>query len=236
VRLLQTSRQTCDSFAAALALGRAYAQQHELTQSRMVLRQAVSLASDASERAWAWHTLGRVQEMQQAPREALLSYRTAWRLARLPEVQRDMLALERHLSQEMLSAEAIATTLRQGLEAKAIGVLPAVDVRVHFAFDQATLTPHGMQQAAALAQALASLYTPGRRFRLIGHTDSRGDETYNDRLSQQRADAVRQYVLAHTALDSASVLAEGRGKRELLYQATTEEEHALNRRVEVRVE
>lgn len=84
---------------------------------------------------------------------------------------------------------------------------PAVDVRAHCDFDTATLTARGVQQAAALAQALSALQVPGRRFRLIGHTDSRGDETHNDRLAQQRADTVR---------------AAGRGKRELLYPGNDE--------------
>lgn len=236
MRRLETSRQACDSFAAALALGRAYAQQNNVLQSLATLRQAVPLAGNATERAWAWHLMARVQEAQPAPFEALLSYRTAWRLARTPEIGRDMLALERRVQQDVLSAADIVATLRQGLATRAIGVLPAVDVRVHFAFDTATLTARGVQQAAALAQALSALQAPGRRFRLIGHTDSRGDETHNDRLAQQRAETVRQYLLTPAALPAATVQAEGRGKRELLYPGNTEDEHALNRRVEVRVE
>lgn len=115
---------------------------------------------------------------------------------------------------------------------------PAVDVRLHFAFNQATLTPEAAPQVVALAQALLALQAPGRRLHLIGHTDSRGDDAYNDRLAQQRAETARQAILQRAVgLDPTTLVASGRGKRELLYPtADTEAHHALSRRVEVRVE
>ena len=166
-----------------------------------------------------------------------LSYKTSLRLAWNEDVERDMLALERPMQQALVPAQQIVDTLHKGLAMRTIGVVPAIDVRVHFNFDSATLTPQGERQATEIGRALTAPELQGQRFRLIGHTDSRGAAAYNERLSHERALAVRQYVLTQfPQLAPETVVAEGRGKRELLYHATTEEAHALDRRVEVRVE
>ncbi|HEX6322927.1 MAG TPA: OmpA family protein [Vicinamibacterales bacterium] len=66
---------------------------------------------------------------------------------------------------------------------------------VLFDFDKATL------QAAAeptLTKAAEIIREQGTRaVRIEGHTDSKGDDAYNVRLSQRRAEAVRQWFLRH---------------------------------------
>ena len=170
------------------------------------------------------------------PLAALLSYKTSLRLAHQPAVEGEMLTLERTMQRDLVPAQHIVSTLQKGLETRSLGVLPAIDVRVHFAFDSAALTTQGERQAHEIGQALAAPGLQEQRFRLIGHTDSRGDDAYNERLSSARALAVQQYVLKRFGLLPERVVVEGRGKRELLYRAATEEAHALNRRVEIRVE
>jgi len=235
IRLLEGLLQHCDSFAASYALGRAYAAQENVPRSLAALRQAAHTTTSAEEKAWAWHTMARLHESQHDPLEALFSYKTAWRLARLPQVARDMLTLERTMQRDLVSAQQIVTTLRKGLELRSIGVVPAIDVR--FAFDSAALLPQGEGQAHEIGLALTDPGLHGQRFRLIGHADSRGPHDYNDRLSYQRALSVQQYVLQHFALPVERLAIAGRGKRELLYpEAQDETEHALNRRVEVRIE
>lgn len=237
IRLLEYLLQECDSFAASFALGRAYAQQNDLLRSISTLRKAYVSANSNEEKARVLHVIAWVQAASKEPTAALLSYKTSLRLAWNGDVERDMLALERSTQQAILPAQQIVATLYKGLQERAIGVMPAVDVRVHFNFDSAALTIEGERQAAEIGHALTAPELQGQRFRLIGHTDSRGDAAYNERLSYERALVVRQYVLAKfPTLTQETVVVEGRGKRELLYRATTEEAHALSRRVEVRVE
>jgi outer membrane protein OmpA-like peptidoglycan-associated protein len=235
IRLLERLVQECDSFAASFALGRAYAAQDNLLRSLAALRKAAAVATNNEEKAWAWHTMARLHTAHD-PLAALLSYKTSLRLVHQPAVEGEMLTLERTMQHDLVSAQQIVSTLQKGLETRSLGVVPAIDVRVHFAFDSAALTTQGERQAYEIGQALATPGLQGQRFRLIGHTDSRGDDAYNKRLSSARALAVQQYVLKRVGLLPERVLVEGRGKRELLYRATTEEAHALNRQVEVRVE
>ena len=50
---------------------------------------------------------------------------------------------------------------------------------------------------------------------MVGHTDPTGSDVYNNRLSQARANTVKQ-ALAGSGLDSKLITAEGRGKKGLL--------------------
>lgn len=71
------------------------------------------------------------------------------------------------------------------------------------------------------------------RYRLIGHTDSRGGEAHNQALSERRAASVLAAVLTqHPDLDGR-MEALGKGERELLALGAEMRDHQLNRRVEV---
>jgi OmpA-OmpF porin, OOP family len=67
---------------------------------------------------------------------------------------------------------------------------------------------------------------------VIGHTDSVGSDVYNDKLSLQRADAVRN-ALIQRGIPAADIVAEGRGKRDPLVATGEGVSEARNRRVEV---
>ncbi len=68
---------------------------------------------------------------------------------------------------------------------------------------------------------------------VMGHTDSYGSDEQNLVLSNQRAEAVRQYLLANTKLDASQVEAVGYGESKPIASNETEEGRASNRRVEI---
>jgi outer membrane protein OmpA-like peptidoglycan-associated protein len=73
---------------------------------------------------------------------------------------------------------------------------------------------------------------PQLRVTVVGHTDSTGGDALNDRLSRERAEAVRDYLTAR-GLDPARVTVSGRGAREPVAGNDTEQGRAANRRVEI---
>ncbi|BCX17635.1 MAG: hypothetical protein KatS3mg117_1317 [Geminicoccaceae bacterium] len=83
---------------------------------------------------------------------------------------------------------------------------------VLFDFDRADLRP---EAEAVLADLAAQVKTELRRPRLEveGHTDSRGSDEYNQKLSERRAEAVRTWLLRKAGFPAASVSARGFGER-----------------------
>jgi outer membrane protein OmpA-like peptidoglycan-associated protein len=73
---------------------------------------------------------------------------------------------------------------------------------------------------------------PGFIMRVEGHTDSIGKDAYNLRLSQQRAESVRRYLINQGKLNPNQVVAVGFGESRPIADNKTEQGRALNRRVE----
>jgi outer membrane protein OmpA-like peptidoglycan-associated protein len=104
---------------------------------------------------------------------------------------------------------------------------------VHFAFDRADVQGLSIAVLDSIAHVLHTF--PDVRIELVGHTDTRGDHAYNAKLGQQRADAVRQFLvdLGVTA-DRMDTRSDGETNR-FVPIAQSDRDHALNRRVEIRL-
>jgi OOP family OmpA-OmpF porin len=76
---------------------------------------------------------------------------------------------------------------------------------------------------------------PDLRVEIEGHTDSRGKASSNMKLSQERAESVRRYLLDHYKLDRGHLTARGYGETQLLNDESNDAERLQNRRVELRV-
>lgn len=105
---------------------------------------------------------------------------------------------------------------------------------VFFEFDSAELTDRAGTELAEIADALAD--AEPETVAVVGHTDSQADDAYNDALSLDRAETVRD-VLADS-LDGVEITVEGRGEREPLVEERgsadeVEAARAVNRRVTI---
>ena len=69
---------------------------------------------------------------------------------------------------------------------------------------------------------------------IIGHTDSRGSEAYNQRLSMRRAAAVRDYIVSQ-GIKADIIDVGGMGESDPIASNDTEAGRAQNRRVEIHV-
>ena len=69
---------------------------------------------------------------------------------------------------------------------------PKIDLEINFEFNSATIAAKALPQVTALGEALTSPDLKGRTFIVAGHTDAKGSETYNQGLSERRADAVNR--------------------------------------------
>lgn len=103
---------------------------------------------------------------------------------------------------------------------------------IEFESGSATLTGNGETILRELAAAMRTLN--GKRFEIVGHTDSRGERAANVALSQARADAVRTF-LAENGIDANLIATSGRGPDEPVAANETAAGRQKNRRIEFRV-
>ena len=77
---------------------------------------------------------------------------------------------------------------------------------------------------------------PTSQIAIEGHTDSKGEDAFNLKLSQTRADAIRTYLVANLGLNPARIVAIGYGESRPIASNETNEGRAMNRRVDVIIE
>jgi outer membrane protein OmpA-like peptidoglycan-associated protein/opacity protein-like surface antigen len=106
-----------------------------------------------------------------------------------------------------------------------------VTIRTHFAFDSAELTAEDKAELDRVAARLIELEFVGGT--ATGHTDNVGEEAYNQKLSERRAQAVVDYLHAK-GVSPGRITAIGMGETKPLADNATEEGRAQNRRVTIR--
>ncbi len=99
---------------------------------------------------------------------------------------------------------------------------------VAFEYDSSNLAGQSRSILDGVAQDLKKY--PQLRIELQGHTDSNGPDQYNLKLSQQRADAVRAYLMQQ-GVPAGQVVARGYGEAQPIESNATSEGRARNRRV-----
>lgn len=94
-----------------------------------------------------------------------------------------------------------------------------VSLTIEFDTGSANLRPDGKEVLDKLALSMNKVKqrtrSAGSRppvFSMVGHTDHRGDESYNQRLSEQRAEAAKKYLREVWGFTTEEIEAAGRGK------------------------
>ena len=103
---------------------------------------------------------------------------------------------------------------------------------IQFEYASHELTESSNDALEALAQLM--FINPTLRIELSAHTDDQGSDRYNDRLSTLRGEAVANWLIQR-GIDAKRMEAKGYGKRKPLVPNDSEENRALNRRVEIKV-
>ncbi|TDF82755.1 OmpA family protein [Pseudomonas sp. H9] len=106
---------------------------------------------------------------------------------------------------------------------------------VHFEFDSARLTAADKERLNTIATRLKN-EAPSARLSVTGHTDSVGRDAYNQKLSEQRAQSVTDYLVDSGVPRASFVSVEGAGESRPEADNATAEGRAMNRRVEIRIQ
>lgn len=95
---------------------------------------------------------------------------------------------------------------------------------------KSNLTENAKKELEKLAEII--LKYPGSLWRIEGHTDSQGSSEFNKKLSQERADAVKKFLI-QLGVSATMLIAEGMGEAYPIADNRTEEGRQKNRRVVV---
>ncbi len=106
-------------------------------------------------------------------------------------------------------------------------------VLFYFDFDKHVLTPEFVAQFGELVDEMKQF--PGATFEIAGHTDQKGSDSYNQKLSEQRAKFVKD-LLIKDGFPADKLVTKGFGeKMPVIADPKTEEDYAQNRRCEIRI-
>jgi outer membrane protein OmpA-like peptidoglycan-associated protein len=109
--------------------------------------------------------------------------------------------------------------------------MPAIDLQVYFDFDSTEISLDAEGQLRELGRALADPKLKGATISINGHTDGKGSDAFNKRLSERRAASIKTYLVDNFGLSASNLRTVGYGKSRL--KNPGDPFAAENRRVEV---
>jgi len=112
------------------------------------------------------------------------------------------------------------------------GIAVSFDSGLLFDFDSAELRLEAMENLEKLADIMGR--DDNTELLIVGHTDSVGEEIYNMKLSERRAESAARFIISQ-GISASRVDLEGRGETEPIGNNDTEAGRQENRRVEVAI-
>lgn len=147
-----------------------------------------------------------------------------------PAGERPYPFIDREKMKEKLSTQWEAPP--PGTRGLAVEPPPSVTVTVLFKHDSVEIAdPASLKQLEEVAAAFKSADLRGLKFIVEGHTDSDGEEAYNQRLSDRRAAAIVKLLTDKHGVEAGMLRPQGKGESEPVADNTTDAGKQKNRRV-----
>jgi OmpA-OmpF porin, OOP family len=140
-------------------------------------------------------------------------------------------ALLRRQAQESLADPRRANRVNREPLSEQLNKLAQLTVVINFDLNSARIRPESYRTVGLIADSLYHPYLLGYKFIIVGHTDASGKRDHNLKLSQQRADAIREALINPFGISPGRIEAVGLGEEQLLNSAKPEA--AENRRVQL---
>ena len=143
---------------------------------------------------------------------------------------RNLMVTQPSLPTESAAVQPLPSPEQPSAPPKPQAVRPTLSLLIQFDFNSSRVRPESQQALVNLAKALQSAELADSKFAVEGHTDAKGSADSNQRLSQNRAQAVREFLKTR-GVDEIRLVATGKGSTEL---ANSEQPFAAeNRRVRI---
>lgn len=134
------------------------------------------------------------------------------------------------LDEELEGAEV--ATVKNPETGETAGIQITFDNAILFDFDSATLRTGSEDNLGNLAASLQKY--PNTDVLVVGHTDASGSDSYNQKLSEERAGSASSYLIRQ-GISASRITTIGKGEREPVASNDTDYGRQQNRRVEVAI-
>jgi outer membrane protein OmpA-like peptidoglycan-associated protein len=108
---------------------------------------------------------------------------------------------------------------------------PKIDLEINFDYNSADISSKSLPSVQALGKALTNSDLKGSTFIVAGYTDAAGGDSFNQDLSERRADAIKRYLMDKYSISSNDLVTVGYGKTKL--KDPNQPLADVNRRVQV---
>ena len=108
---------------------------------------------------------------------------------------------------------------------------PSIDLEIYFDFNSAEVAARAVPDLMSLGRALTNAELQGGVYLISGHTDAKGGEDYNQRLSERRAQSVKDFLVRKFRISDDTLVTAGYGEEQL--KNTNNPLAGENRRVQV---
>jgi outer membrane protein OmpA-like peptidoglycan-associated protein len=108
---------------------------------------------------------------------------------------------------------------------------PNIDLEINFDYNSADISSKSLPSVQALGKALTNPDLKGSTFIVAGYTDAAGGESYNQDLSERRADSIKRYLTDKFGIAGSDLVTVGYGKTKL--KDPNQPMSEANRRVQV---
>src|ERR1700709_1665122 len=108
---------------------------------------------------------------------------------------------------------------------------PNIDLEINFDYNSADISSKSMPSVQALGKALTNPDLKGSTFVVAGYTDAAGGDSYNQDLSERRADSIKRYLSDKFGIAGSDLVTVGYGKTKL--KDASQPLAEVNRRVQV---
>jgi outer membrane protein OmpA-like peptidoglycan-associated protein len=108
---------------------------------------------------------------------------------------------------------------------------PKIDLEIQFDYNSADISKSSTQAVQELGKALSNPSLRGSTFVVAGNTDGIGSDSFNQELSERRADTIKRYLVQNYGLTGSDLVTVGYGKTKL--KDADDPADPINRRVEV---
>jgi outer membrane protein OmpA-like peptidoglycan-associated protein len=183
-------------------------------QQRLLAEQQAQLDAQKREQAEQARKIAEAAQAQAAAEAASARQSAAQADAQKEAMRKQMLAQLNQVLQTRETARGLIMNLSDVL----------------FDFGKYTLKPETREKLAKVSGIL--LTHPDMHLQVEGYTDNVGSDEFNQKLSEQRADSVRDYLISQ-GISADSITAKGFGKSNPIASNDTAKGRQQNRRVEI---